>query len=46
MDPRFNITPYFDENIVKNYTYPFGDMAREVEDYSLENINDKQPGDK
>ncbi|XP_057376449.1 uncharacterized protein LOC130697557 [Daphnia carinata] len=30
MDPRYNETPFFDENIVKNYAYPFGEMAREM----------------
>ena len=30
MDPNFNQTPSFDENVVKTYPYPFGEMAREV----------------
>ncbi len=30
VDPYYNETPTFDENIVKSYPYPFGEMAREM----------------
>ncbi|KAI9561780.1 hypothetical protein GHT06_012741 [Daphnia sinensis] len=29
-DPYYNETPIFDENTIKNYRYPFGEMAREI----------------
>ena len=45
VDPHFKDTPYFDEKVVANYSYPFGTMARVVEDYSLENMNDPQEPD-
>ncbi|XP_032790024.2 uncharacterized protein LOC116927145 isoform X1 [Daphnia magna] len=32
MDPNFNITPVLDENTIRTYPYPFGEMAREVLD--------------
>lgn len=32
MDPNFNKTPIFDENNIRTYPYPFGEMAREVLD--------------
>jgi hypothetical protein len=43
VDPNFNQTPSFDENVVKTYPYPFGDMAREVMLASgMENLVDQQ----
>ncbi|KAK4002361.1 hypothetical protein OUZ56_004195 [Daphnia magna] len=30
MDPYYNETPSFDENVIKTYPYPFGEMAREM----------------
>uniref|UniRef100_A0A0P6DHA5 Sulfotransferase sult n=2 Tax=Daphnia magna TaxID=35525 RepID=A0A0P6DHA5_9CRUS len=43
MDPYYNVTPFFDENVVKNYPYPFGGMAREMVAASgMENFIDKK----
>lgn len=30
VDPYYNETPSFDENVIKTYPYPFGEMAREM----------------
>ncbi len=32
VDLHFNKTPVFDENNIREYEYPIGDMAREVLD--------------
>lgn len=43
VDPYYNVTPFFDENVVKNYPYPFGGMAREMVAASgMENFIDKK----
>ena len=43
VDPYYNQTPYFDEKIVKTYSYPFGDMAREmVMESGMENFIDQK----
>ena len=39
MDPHFKEMPTFDENVIKNYSYPFGVMAREmIEASGMENF--------
>lgn len=30
MDPNYNKTPVFDEDNIRTYKYPFGEMAREI----------------
>lgn len=30
VDPNFNKTPVFNEDVIRTYPYPFGEMAREV----------------
>ncbi|XP_046641059.1 uncharacterized protein LOC124326343 [Daphnia pulicaria] len=32
MDPKYNQTPVFDENNIRTYEYPFGDMVRQLLD--------------
>jgi hypothetical protein len=32
VDPYFNKTPVFNENNIREYEFPFGEMAREVLD--------------
>jgi hypothetical protein len=32
VDPKFNKTPVFDENNIRTYEYPFGDMVRQLLD--------------
>ncbi len=32
MDPNYNKTPVFDEDNIRTYEYPFGEMAREILD--------------
>jgi hypothetical protein len=37
VDPKYNQTPVFDENNIRTYEYPFGDMVRELLDMQSPN---------